>query len=88
MESGTMSGAEAADLPGILPGASTPPIPPASRLLVRKNVGVDLDWLVQSLPRGAAREFVRRLPRRTGREELLADLEALVRLLQVEEGRR
>ncbi|MFY9716471.1 MAG: hypothetical protein WAK40_00840, partial [Thermoplasmata archaeon] len=33
-------------------------------------------------------EFVRGLPRRSTREELIAYLEALVRLMQVEERRR
>ena len=54
----------------------------------RRNIGADLDLLIVLLPSGAAREFVRGLPRRTGPGELLASLEALVRLLQVEEGRR
>ena len=56
-------------------------------VIVRKNVGADLDRLMRLLPPGAPREFVRALPRRVEREQLFADLEALVRLLQVTERR-
>jgi hypothetical protein len=83
-----MSGAEATDLPVYAPDAIAPSIPSGSRLTVRKNVGADLDRVVQLVPPGAAREFVRGLPRRVDREELLACLEALVRLMQVEQSRR
>ena len=62
--------------------------PPESlRVIVRRNVGADLDRLMRLLRPGAAREFVRELPRRVDREQLLASLEALVRLLQVAEHR-
>lgn len=54
----------------------------------RTNRGAELDRLARALPAGAALEFVRGLPRRTTKEELLADLEALVRLLQQAEGGR
>jgi hypothetical protein len=51
----------------------------------RRNIGTDLDRLVELLPAGAAREFVRGLPRRADKWELLSNLEALVRLLQSRE---
>ena len=60
-------------------------LPHQSRSVVRRNVGVDLDRLIRLLPPGAPREFVRALPRRVDREQLFANLEALVRLLQVAE---
>jgi hypothetical protein len=58
--------------------------PPA---VVMLNVGSNLDRLILLLPPGAPREFVRALPRRIDREQLFADLEALVRLLHVAELR-
>ena len=62
-------------------------LPHQSPSVVRQNVGVDLDRLIRLLPPGAPREFVRALPRRVDREQLFANLEALVRLLQVAERR-
>ena len=61
--------------------------PESPRVIARRNVGVDLDRLIRLLPPGAPREFVRELPRRVDREQLFANLEALVRLLQVAERR-
>ena len=55
--------------------------------IARKNVGEYLDRLIRLLPPGAALEFVRELPRRVDREQLFADLEALVRLLRLTEHR-
>lgn len=83
-----MCGAEAT---GSLESGSrlgTFPIPPRPSPPARTNLGANLDRLAELLPVGAAREFVRGLPRRLGREELLASLEALVRLMQVELSRR
>ena len=51
----------------------------------RRNLGTDLDRLLELLPAGPAREFVRSLPRRADKWELLSNLEALVRLLQSRE---
>ena len=53
----------------------------------RWSVGPGLDHLLRLLPPGGACEFARGPPRRMTKEELLADLEALVRLMQVEERR-
>ena len=52
------------------------------------NRGADLDRLTRLLPAGTALEFVKRLPRRTNREELFAQLEVLVMLIRAEEKRR
>jgi hypothetical protein len=69
---------------GSAPGVQTA----VTGLPIRRSVGPGLDHLIRLLPPGGAHEFVRGLPRRVTKEELLADLEALVRLLQVEELRR
>jgi hypothetical protein len=61
------------------------PLGPESSAPYRRNVGDELDQLVRMLPSGAAREFARGLPRRLAREELLANLEALVRILHATE---
>lgn len=82
---------------GIAPGLegeepSAPPTAPAvpspAHRDPRSNRGAELDRLARVIPVGAALEFVRGLPRRSTREELIAYLEALVRLMQVEERRR
>ena len=62
-------------------------LPLQQAVITRKNVGAYLDRIVHLLPPGAAREFVRELPRRVDRDQLFANLEALVRLLQVSERR-
>ncbi len=64
------------------PGAGHVPEPRA-----RHNFGPALDRLSGLLPPGPAREFVRGLPRRCTRAELLVDLEAVVRLLLAGTGR-
>ena len=79
-----MSGAEVAGPQASLPAPDPSPISSGPRLSTRMNVGADLDRLAQLLPAGAAREFVRDLPRRLGREEMLVCLEALVRLMQAD----
>lgn len=61
--------------------------PEGPRVIVRRNMGAELDRLMRLLPPGAPREFVRELPRRVDREQLFASLEALVRLLRVAERR-
>jgi hypothetical protein len=50
----------------------------------RENIGAELDRLIRVLPSGAARNFARGLPRRIDHFELLACLEALVRMIQAE----
>ena len=52
------------------------------------NRGAELDRLTRLLPAGTALEFVKKLPRRTSRDELFAYLEALVMLIHAEERRR
>jgi hypothetical protein len=47
-----------------------------------------MDQLAGLLPPGPALEFVKRLPRRMSRKELIPYLEALVVLMQAEECRR
>lgn len=79
-----MGEAEGADLRDAFPKSITPQLLHGPLLPARQNVGADLDRLVNLLPAGAAREFVHGLPRRLGREELLASLEALVRLIENE----
>jgi hypothetical protein len=54
----------------------------------RENIGAELDRLIRVLPSGAARNFARGLPRRIDHFELLVCLEALVRMIQAEEGDR
>jgi len=61
------------------------PLSRLSRQSGLRNLGKELDALLDLLPPGPAREFVRGLPHRARREELIASLEALVRLLQLSE---
>ena len=81
-ESTAMSEAGVAVLQGSFAQPEAVPIPSGPGIPAQRNIGTDLDRLVRLLPAGAAREFVRGIPRRIGRSELLANLEALVRLLQ------
>lgn len=63
-------------------------LPRLARQSASRNIGRELDALLELLPPGAAREFVQGLPRRARRVEVIAYLEALVRLLQVGERGR
>jgi len=77
------------------PGAEEPPGFNSSRAgrsaahgAALTNRGAELDRMARLLPAGTALQFVKRLPRRTSREELFAYLEALVMLLRAEEKLR
>jgi hypothetical protein len=78
-----MEGAEVVEVSVSGREAGNQPVPVWPRAPVQTNIGAGLDRLLELLPPGAAREFVRGLPRRAGREEVLANLEALVRVLQI-----